>query len=75
MITSVKKLIGENDENLGKWFQVSGDEEEAIRDSISPTNYERGASYKPSLRMYTRDGYVVVCTQGTMAEPHPNEVS
>lgn len=72
MITSVKKLLGENDQNLGKWVKVSSDEEEAISESLADVNYARGAQSKASLRMYSKDGYVVICTSTVSAETHPS---
>jgi len=74
VITSVKKLLGENEVNLGRWVKVSTDEAEAIQESLSATNYERGASNKPSLRLYSRDGYVVVCTRDIQAETYPEDM-
>jgi hypothetical protein len=75
VITSAKKLLGENEQNLGKWVQVTPDEEEAVRDSVVGSNYERGAVGRPTLRMYSRDGYVVLCTRDVMAETHPNDLN
>jgi len=72
VIYSVKKLIGPNEENIGKWVRVSTDEFEAIQDSLTGENYARGAIGKGSLRLYRQNDYVVACTQSIQAEPHPN---
>jgi len=73
MITSAKKLLGEHEENLGKWVKVTPDEEDAIRESLVGANYERGAAGKPSLRLYSQGGHVVICSAAVQAEPHPSE--
>lgn len=73
MIVNVKRLLGEQEQNLGKWVEVTPDEEDAIRESLSGTNLERGTQGKDSLRLYSKDGYVVVCTRTVDAESHPTE--
>lgn len=71
MLYSAKQLVGQNEETLGKWFQVTPEEYEAIRDSLTGENYARGATGKSSLRLYYDAGYAVVCTHGVTAETHP----
>jgi len=72
MIANVKRLLGEQEQNLGKWVKVTPDEEDAIRESLSGTNFERGSTGKQSLRLYSKDGHVVVCTSSVEAGPHPS---
>jgi hypothetical protein len=75
MIANVKRLLGEHEENLGKWVKVTSDEEDAIRESLAGTNFERGSTGKQSLRLYSKDGHVVACTSSAQAGPHPSEKS